>query len=164
VTRAEVGSFLDVQRRSYAHARPGLARSWPEADALDAGGLASLLDDVRYAVLATARPDGRAHASPIAFSVAERAFWIATVAGLRLRNVRATPWASLVVSEGDREGAHRALTAEGPVVVHAGAAFGAVRGRLDEAWIERHGHTPDWAVAFIELRPERLFSHLSRHA
>ena len=24
---------------------------------------------------------------------------------------------------------------------------------------ERHGHPPDWAVAMVELRPERVFSH-----
>lgn len=89
---------------------------------------------------------------------------MATVDGLRLRNLRATPWASLVLSEGQREGAHRALTAEGPVRLHEGAAFVAARRRLDEGWAGRHEHPPDWAVALIELRPERVFSHRSSDA
>ena len=85
--------------------------------------MASLLDDNRYAVLATARGDGRAHAAPVAFVMADGSFWIATVQGLRLRNLRAIPWASVVVMDGDadedEEGTpHRALTAEGPVVLH----------------------------------------------
>jgi hypothetical protein len=122
--------------------------------------MASLFDDSRYCVLATTRRDGRAHAAPVAFIVAEGSFWIATVEGLRLRNLRATPWASLVVMDGDadvgEEGApHRALTAEGPVTLHEVA----VLERFEEQWLDRHTDAPDWAEAFIELRPERLFSH-----
>jgi hypothetical protein len=43
--------------------------------------------------------------------------------------------------------------------VHEGEAFAAVRGRLDAEWAVRHGKPPGWAVAFLELRPERVFSH-----
>src|SRR5919106_3688396 len=108
------------------------------------------------------RPDGRAHASPVAFSVEGGAFWIATVLALRVRSLRAVPWASFVLSEGQREGAHRALTAEGPVRLHEDADFASARARLDDDWARRHGHAPDWASAFVELRPERVFSHRSR--
>jgi hypothetical protein len=52
--------------------------------------------------------------------------------------------------------AHRALTAEGPVTLHEVAA---VYVRLEAEWLRRHGHAPEWAVAFAELRPERVFSH-----
>jgi hypothetical protein len=122
----------------------------------------SLLDENRYCVLATARPDGRAHAAPVAFVVADGSFWIATVQGLRLRNLGATPWASIVVMDGDadegEEGIpHRALTAEGPVELHAVAALA----RFQEEWLDRHTDAPDWATAFIELRPQRVFSHAS---
>jgi hypothetical protein len=164
VTEGDVEALLDVQRRSYERAGPGLQRSWPEADALDANELQRLLEELVYGVLATGRPDGRAHAAPVAFSVEEGAFWIATVEGLRLRNLRAVPWASLVLAEGQRGRSHRALTAEGPVRLHEGGAFATARRRLDELWSARHGQPPEWAAAFIELRPERVFSHRERRA
>jgi hypothetical protein len=31
--------------------------------------------------------------------------------------------------------------------------------RLEGEWLRRHGHAPAWAVAFAQLRPERVFSH-----
>ena len=155
-----------LQRRSYAAASAGFRAAWPEAQALDSAGLRDLLGRRRYCVLATSRGDGRAHAAPVAFTVAAGAFWFATVDGLRLRNLRSTPWAALVVMEGERdedeegdEPFHRALTAEGPVVIHEGEAFSAAFEPLRQAWVARHGHPPDWAVALVELRPERLFSH-----
>jgi hypothetical protein len=162
VTERDLEALAAVQRRSYERAGAGLRRSWPEEDALDSPGLRDLLEGLVYAVLATARPDGRAHAAPIAFSVHEEAFWVGTVDGVRLRNLRAVPWASLVVTDGQRDGRHRALTAEGPVRLHEGPAFAAARQRLDDAWADRHGKPPDWAAAFVELRPERVFSHRSR--
>ena len=125
---------------------------------MDADRLGAFLDERRYAVLATSRPDGRAQAAPIAFSVADGAFLIASVAGPRVRNLRARPYASLVVVEGERE-THRAVTVEGPVVLHEGDALHVSRARLDSAWVKRHGKAPDWAAALIELRPELLFSH-----
>jgi hypothetical protein len=83
-----------------------------------------------------------------------------------LRNLKTTPWASLVVMEGNRdadepgdEAPHRAFTAEGPVVLHEGDAFAAAFQPLTETWLARHGHEPDWAVALVELRPERVFSY-----
>ena len=117
-------------------------------------------------MLASSRPDGRPHAAPVAFVVAEGAFWFATVEGLRLRNLRSTPWAALVVMEGERdeddegeEAPHRALTAEGPVVVHETDALALAFEPLREAWLARHGRPPDWAAALVELRPQRVFSH-----
>jgi nitroimidazol reductase NimA-like FMN-containing flavoprotein (pyridoxamine 5'-phosphate oxidase superfamily) len=154
-------AMLEIQRRSYARATEGLRAAWPERQALDAAGLEALLGRHRYCVLATARADGRAHAAPVAFAVVDGAFWIATVEGLRMRNLRARPWASLVVMEGDADEGeagepHRALTAEGPVELHE---VGAVWPRLEAEWLARHGHSPDWAEVFVELRPVRVFSH-----
>jgi pyridoxamine 5'-phosphate oxidase-like protein len=164
VTDEDVEELLEVQRQSYARAGASLRGAWPEETALRSEELHDLLERLVYGVLATARPDGRAHATPIAFSLEHMAFWIATVAGLRLRNLRANPWASLVLTDGQRAARHSALTAEGPVTLHEGTAFEAVRERLDEGWRARHGRAPDWAVAFIELRPERILSYRDRGA
>lgn len=158
MTDSDLDALLAVQSRSYRAAGEGLRRSWPEDDALDRDGLRALIHDVHYGVLATSRPDGRAHATPVAFSLAEGALWIGSVEGRRLANLRETPWGSLVVFTGGR-GEHRALTIEGSVAIHEGAAFAAVRERRDGEWAERHGHPPDWAAAMLELRPERVFSH-----
>ena len=149
-------SLADIQRRSYASATGGIRGSWPESQALDEAGIAELLGRHRYCVLASGRADGRAHAAPVAFVAVEDALWFATVDGLRLRNLRATGWASLVVME---ENPHSALTAEGPVVLYEGDAFGRAFEPLRESWLARHGNEPGWAVALAELRPERVFSY-----
>jgi hypothetical protein len=165
ISAEDAAALAEIQRASYERGR-GIKGAWPEADALDEAGIADLLGRRRYCVLATARPDARAHAAPVAFVVARGAFWFGTVDGLRLRNLKATPWASLVVMEGERDvddpedgEPHRALSAEGRVVLHEGDAFGRAFEPLRELWIAHHRHEPDWAVALIELRPERLFSH-----
>lgn len=163
MTDSDLDALLAAQGRSYGVAGEGLKRSWPEADSLDRDGLYALLTDVHYGALATSRPDGRAHATPVAFSVAAGAFWIGSVEGRRLSNLRATPWGSLVIFDGSR-GEHRALTAEGAIEIHEGEAYAAVRGRLDDDWAARHGHAPDWAAAMLELRPEHVFSHGPRDA
>lgn len=154
-------TLLAVQHASYSRAGPGLRSSWPERRALDAGGLRDLLGRRRYAVLATARADGRPHAAPIGFLVYAGSFWVGTVEGVRLRNVRDRGWASLVVMEGEANEAepHRALTVEGPVNLHEGEAFQAAWTMLEDRWLDRFGHAPDWAVAFIELVPRRMYSH-----
>jgi hypothetical protein len=54
--------------------------------------------------------------------------------------------------EGEDED-HRVLLAEGPVELHAPTS------RLEDAWASRIGTRPEWAVCFIELRPERVFSY-----
>jgi len=164
MTDADLEELLEVQRQSYARAGGSVRGAWPEESSLRRAELRDFLERLVYGVLATARPDGRAHATPIAFSIEEGAFWIATVASVRLRNLRTSPWASLVLTDGQRTERHSALTVEGPVTLHEGAAFDVVRERLDERWRTRHGQTPDWAVAFIELRPERILSYRDPHA
>jgi len=154
----EARALIAIQERSYAQAHDGIHRSWPERTAMDAETLAGFLERKRYAILATVRPDGRPQAAPVAFHVSGGAFWVATVAGARVRNLQATPHAALVISEGER-GNHRAVRAEGPVVLHVGDALDSVRKKLDAAWEERQGSPPDWAAAFIELHPETLYSY-----
>ena len=154
----EARALVKVQERSYARAPTSITRSWPARTAMDAETLAGFLERKRYAILATVRPDGRPQAAPVAFDVKDGAFWIATVAGARVRNLKATPDAALVISEGER-GNHRAVRVEGPVTLHEQDALAAVRKKLDAAWEERQGSLPDWAAAFIELRPETIYSY-----
>jgi general stress protein 26 len=152
----DAAAVAALQRASYTKAR-GVKSSWPEADALDADAIADFLGRRRYCVLASARPDGRPHAAPVAYVVAEGAFWFASVEGLRLRNLRATPWASLVVMENEPH--HVALTAEGPLTIHEGDAFEAAFEPLRERWLQRHEQAPDWASALLELRAQTVFSY-----
>jgi general stress protein 26 len=158
-----IDRLLSIQRSSYEAATSNMRVGWPEADALGRDELAALIDRHPYCVLATTRADGRAHATPVAFIVHNGAFWFATVAGLKLRNLKAHPWASLVVMEGDADVGevgqpHIALTAEGPVTLHPIDDWHS----FDTEWLRRHTDPPTWAVALAELRPERLFTHAAR--
>jgi hypothetical protein len=68
---------------------------------MDAATMAVFLEQTVYAVLAAGRRDGRPRAAPIAFSIWDEAFWIATVEGARLRHLRSRPYTSIVIMEGD---------------------------------------------------------------
>jgi len=125
---------------------------------MDAGRLAAFLDSRRYAVLATSRPDGRPQAAPLAFVIWTGAFWFASVRGARLRNLRARPYASVVLTEGEGS-SHRAVISEGSVVLHEVRDEASLAPEFRRRWIDRHGDAPAWAVALIELRPDRLFSY-----
>jgi hypothetical protein len=162
-SRVNIDRLLSIQRSSYEAATSRFRNAWPEADALGDDELAALIERNRYCVLATARADGRAHATPVAFVVHDAAFWFATVPGLRLRNLKARPWASLVVMEGDADVGevgqpHVALTAEGPVALHPIDDWHL----FETEWLRRHTDPPTWAAALAELRPERIFSHVAR--
>src|SRR5207248_3147030 len=104
----------------------------------------------------TASAARRAQARPVGFTLFADAFWFATVAGGRLRNLEREPWASVVVSEGEGS-AHRAVAADGPVTIHREPPTG-----LLALWEERFGSNPEWAAAWLELQPERLFSYAER--
>lgn len=81
-----------VQERSYKTAGSGIRESYPKNHAMDTGRLGEFLDSKRYAVWPTSRADGRSQAAPVAFVVWRGAFWVASVAGARVRNLRARPW------------------------------------------------------------------------
>jgi nitroimidazol reductase NimA-like FMN-containing flavoprotein (pyridoxamine 5'-phosphate oxidase superfamily) len=154
----DVRPLLEIQDRSYDRAARSLRESFPRRVAMDLSGMAAFLEQKRYAVLATGRADGRPHAAPIAFSIWRGAFWIATVEGARLRNLRSRLYASIVVMEGDERPRHRAVIAEGAVVIHDGARVREADRLFAENWRKRHGSGPTWAAAMLELRPERVFS------
>jgi hypothetical protein len=151
VTDAE--ELARVQAASYERAGAALVGSWPQERAMDDEALREFLEERRYCVLATASLRARAQARPVGFAVFAGAFWFATVAGGRLRNLERSPWASVVVSDGEEE-AHRAVAADGPVTVHAEPPAG-----LLAPWEQRFGSRPGWAVAWLELQPARLFSY-----
>lgn len=149
----DIGELIRVQQTSYVRAGRGLRSSWPPDSAMDAGTLQSFLHERRYCVLATATARRHAVARPLAFTVFGTSFWFATVTGSRLRNLELTPWASVVVADG--EGAdHRCVAADGEAAI--------VRPPPEElldAWKARHGSRAEWASAWIDLRPSRLLSY-----
>ncbi len=150
--------FAEIQERSYSRASPGILTSYPRSRAMDGLRMAAFLNGRRYAVCATARMDGRPQASPVAFIIWNGAFWFASVRGARLRNLRARPYASVVIMDGEGS-AHRAVIAEGPVLLHEMASADALAEGFRQRWVGRHGALPSWAAALIEIRPNRLFSY-----
>ena len=103
MTREDAAAFAAIQAASYERAAPALLGSWPRERALGADGLAAFLDSQRFCVLATVTASGRPQARPVRFAVADCAFWIATVGGARLRNVRAGRGRRLAVERFDGE-------------------------------------------------------------
>lgn len=143
------GELGAVQDRSFARASAATAGSYPPERRLSAAQLERYLDRRAFAVVSSARPDGRPHAAPSLFFRRGAEFWLPTVAGsVRERNVRAHPWLALTVTEGDH-GAHVAVLIEGPArVVAPEAAPGEFRGRPG-----------DWAEVWLAQRAERVFSY-----
>jgi hypothetical protein len=153
---ARAEELAAIQRESHAGADGALRGSWPEEYAMDATELGAFLAERTYCVAATATAAGRAQARPVGFALVGGAFWLAAGNGGRLANVRREPWLSLVVSDGEGE-AHRAVAADGPVVIHESPP--------DEvlvAWESRFGSRAEWSVAWLELRPARVFSYRGR--
>ena len=147
-----VEALFELQEQSYARAGPAVLGSWPPESALDEKELAHYLGRRDYCVLATVSRDGRPQARPVSFVVLDGAFWFATGGGARLSNLTRNPHVSVVIAEGDA-GTHVLVLAEGAVEVHESAPV------VVDAWGRRHGSKPGWAAAFLELRPDRLFSY-----
>ena len=148
-----------VQDRSYQHARKVLLSSYPKECSMSAAELHDFLGKKRYAILATSRPDGRAHATPVGFLVWRKALWIASVEGTKVRNLRSRPWASIVIIEGEPPGRHRAVITEGKAKLYVTPSLALAPADLVGSWEQKHGHRPDWANVLVEVIPERLFSY-----
>jgi general stress protein 26 len=111
-----------VQSATFASATAATAASYSPERRLAGPQLAAYLDRRAFAVISSTRPDGRPHATVISYQRDGADFWLPTVAGsVRERNVRAHPWLSLVVTEGDR-GEHVVVIVEGPAEVVTPAA------------------------------------------
>jgi predicted pyridoxine 5'-phosphate oxidase superfamily flavin-nucleotide-binding protein len=109
--------LADLQARSFGCAGPVTAGAYPAADRLTGAQLAAYLDRRAFAVVGSARRDGRPHAVISAYIRRGTTFWLPAVEGsARERNVRAHPWLTLTVTEGDR-GAHVVILVEGPAEV-----------------------------------------------
>ena len=145
----------DIQEASYRRASAAILNSWPREHSLGAAELDAFLAQARYCVLATTTARGRPQARPVALIPLGDALWFATAASGRLRNLERTPWVSVVVSEGEGDH-HRAVVADGPVTISGTPPEGIL-----DIWEARFGSRADWAVAWFELRPERLYSYTS---
>jgi len=145
----------EVQEASYRKASAGILSSWPPERSLGPTELAAFLEEQRYCVLATTTGRGRPQARPVAFIPLEDALWFATAASGRLANIERTPWVSVVVSEGAGDH-HCAVVADGPVAISTTPPEGIL-----DIWEARFGSRADWAVAWLELRPERVYSYTS---
>jgi nitroimidazol reductase NimA-like FMN-containing flavoprotein (pyridoxamine 5'-phosphate oxidase superfamily) len=142
-----------VQDRSFARASAATARAYPPERRLSAAQLARYLDRRSYAVVSSARADGRPHAAPSLFYRRGAEFWLPTVAGsVRERNVRAHPWLALTVTEGDDD-EHIAVLIEGPAELVT----------PEEAPAEFRARPGDWARVWLLLRAEKILSYAEPH-
>ena len=145
----------DVQARTFARATHATVDTYPPERRLTADRLATYLAERSFAVVGTARPDGRPHAAMSLFAVRRTEVWLPTVAGsVRERNLRAEPWMTLVVAEGDDD-EHIVVILEGPAeVVDRDAVPADVQSELSR----------DWVSVWIRLRTQRVLSYAAEGA
>src|ERR1700728_72854 len=109
----------DLQDRTFARATAATAVSYPAERRLSAAQLASYLDRRTFAVVGSTRGNGRPHAAMSVYVRRGVTFWLPTMAGsVRGRNLRGTPWLTIVIGEGDHA-EHIAVIIEGPAEVVA---------------------------------------------
>jgi nitroimidazol reductase NimA-like FMN-containing flavoprotein (pyridoxamine 5'-phosphate oxidase superfamily) len=157
-TRTGIDTWSAVQQDTFAHATPATQSAWPAYARMSESQLVDFLDEHRFGVLATGRPDGRPHAVPIAYLRAGVEIWLPAMGGsVRARNLAEQPWAVLVVSEGDGRseedpaGWHRMCMVEGRAELRpADSVPAAVSQRAS------------WASHFARLVPERVYSYMAR--
>ena len=144
-----------LQDRTFARATAATALSYPPERRLSAAQLASYLDRRAFAVVGTTRADGRPHAAMSVYVRRGTTFWLPTMAGsVRERNLRRTPWLTMVIAEGDHP-MHIAVIAEGPAQVIT----------LPEVPADvRAAVTSDWVSEWIRLTAERLLSYADENA
>jgi hypothetical protein len=143
------GELGALQDQSFARASAATGRAYPPERRLTAAQLARYLDRRAYAVVSSARADGRPHAAPSLFYRRGTEFWLPTVAGsAREVNVRVHPWLALTVTEGDDD-EHVAVLIEGPAEAVA----------PDEAPEEFRARPGDWARVWLVLRAQKVLSY-----
>ncbi|WTW99416.1 pyridoxamine 5'-phosphate oxidase family protein [Streptomycetaceae bacterium NBC_01309] len=148
-------SLADLQDRTFAKATAATDSTYPPERRLTAEQLTAYLDRRTYAVVGTARPDGRPHSAMSMYVRRDTTFWLPTVSGsVRARNLREQPWLTLVVPEADGE-AHIVVILEGPAeTVPVEEAPEDVRAVVEA----------DWPRAWIRFRAERLLSYAAEGA
>ena len=144
-----------LQDRSFARATAATAVSYPPERRLSAAQLASYLGRRTFAVVGSVRADGRPHAAMSVYVRRGVTFWLPTMAGsVRERNLRGTPWLTMVIAEGDHP-VHIAVLIEGPAEVVAPPEVPAdVRAAV----------TADGVSAWIRLTAERPLSYADQSA
>lgn len=144
-----------LQDRTFARSTAATAVSYPPERRLSAAQLASYLDRRAFAVVGSTRPDGRPHTAMSIFIRRDTTFWLPTMAGsVRERNLRSTPWLTMVIAEGDHP-VHIAVLIEGPAQV------------IEPAQVPadvRADATSDWVSTWICLTAERLLSYADENA
>jgi general stress protein 26 len=144
-----------LQDRTFARATAATAVSYPPERRLSPAQLASYLDRRAFGVVGSTRGDGRPHVAMSVYLRRDVTFWLPTMAGsVRERNLRGTPWLTMVIAEGDHPD-HIAVIVEGPAEVIAPSAVPAD---------VRAAATADWVSAWIRLTAERLLSYADPNA
>ena len=125
-----------LQQQTFARATKATVAAYPAESRLSGPQLAGDLDQRAFAVISSARPDGRPHAAMSSYIRRDATFWLPTVTGsVRERNVRSHPWLSLTVTEGDRD-QHVVVLIEGPAaILSPGEVPADVRAEVTGAWI-----------------------------
>src|SRR5215470_8442117 len=91
-----------LQDRTFARATTATGASYLPERRLSAAQLASYLDRRAFAVVGSTRESGRPHAAMSAYVRRGITFWLPSMAGsVRERNLRGTPWLTMVIAEGD---------------------------------------------------------------
>lgn len=150
-----MSELSDLQERSFAKATGATNISFPPERRLTAEQLDSYLTRRKYAVVGSARADGRPHAAMSLFVLRGTTFWLPTMAGsVRQKHLDRTPWLTLVIAEDDDD-KHIAVIAEGSTeVVEPDQVPADVRETVTE----------DWATAWIRVSAERLLSYAEKDA
>jgi hypothetical protein len=148
----ELGSLQD---QSFARASAATVSAFPAERRLTGQQLADYLDRRAFAVIGSARPDGRPHAAMSAYYRRGAVFWLPMVGGsVRERNLRRQPWLTMTVPEGDHV-AHVVVIMEGiAAIVPPAAVPDDVRSEVTGNWIE----------AWARLTPSRLLSYADEGA
>ena len=148
-------SLGSLQDRTFARSTAATAISYPPERRLSAAQLASYLERRAYAVVSSTRANGRPHTAMSLFYRRDVTFWLPTMTGsVRERNLRETPWLTMVIAEGDHP-VHIAVIVEGPAEVVAPPQVPAdVRAAV----------AGDWVSSWIHLTAERLLSYADESA
>jgi hypothetical protein len=149
-------ALADLQAASFERANEATRSSWPPDRRMRGEQLDLVLRRRRYAVVASTRANGRPHATPVAFVWHDGEVWLPAVEGaVRVRNVGATPWLSVVITEGDADD-HGVVVLEGPARVLPLADAPA---SLADSIAAKGGEFPDWASVWLVVSPSRLLSY-----
>src|SRR5215831_12007809 len=141
-----------LQDQTFARATATTASAYPPERRMTGPQLASYLDRRAFAVIGSARPDGRPHAAISSYVRREAAFWLPTASGSRReRNVSTQPWVTLVITHGDR-GEHAVVLIEGTARIVA---------RADVPEDVRAQVSGDWADSWLRVEAGRLLSYAS---